>query len=68
MKYEEINYNELEDLAAIGGSDTNAITTADSAVTTVVTSVEATIALTMLTIAWSTLYSCTKNKVTCKRK
>lgn len=71
MKYEEINYNELEDLAVIGGTDTNAITTADSAATTVATTAAVTTAVTAvtaLTVAWSNLYSCTKNKITCKRK
>ena len=67
-KYEEINYDELEELSAIGGMDSNAITTANSAATAVITTVEITIALTVLTVAASTLYSCTKNKVTCKRK
>ena len=66
MKYEEISYDELEQLALVGGSDSNAITTADSAITT--TTIQVSIAATALTVAWSILYSCTKNKAQCQRK
>ncbi|EQK48653.1 hypothetical protein C671_0365 [[Clostridium] bifermentans ATCC 19299] len=73
-KYEKINYDELEELSIVGGMDANAITTADSDV--VVASIayttyeltQLTVALSAVSIAYSKLYSCTKNKVTCKRR
>ena len=73
-KYEKINYEELEELSVVGGSDGNAMVTANSDV--VVSSLmfttyelaALTIAATGVSAAWSTLFSCTKNKVSCKRK
>ena len=73
-KYEQINYDELEELSVNGGMDGNALTTANSDVVigsvmfTTYEITQLTIALSAMSIAYSNLYSCTKNKATCKRK
>ena len=73
-KYEQIDYAELEELSVVGGADgvgagtdTNSAVVASVAITTVeITNLVSVIS--GATIAWSMLFSCTKNKVTCKRK
>lgn len=73
-KVEIINYEELEELSAVGGADSYAMAGANSDVLvsglvfTTYELAQLTIAATTVSIAWSALFSCTKNKVTCKRK
>jgi len=72
--YSELDLDELEKLSAVGGSDLDG-TRADSAVASTITSLvvtealtQAVTAVTVLTLGASTLFSCSKNKVVCKRK
>ncbi|PKE18512.1 hypothetical protein [Macrococcoides caseolyticum] len=67
----ELNIEELKKLAKYGGNDNGTPVQPQSDLVisaATITTVEASLAVSALSLSWSKLYSCTKNTKSCKRK
>ena len=69
-KFEELNYDQLEELSVMGGNDSGSAIAPNSALTSLAawTAVISAIStVTGVSVGFSALYSCSKNKAACDR-